>query len=127
MKRKKRDEKRWEMVIQSLYSLPFFYLSVPHHRLGHLGFTLSFNKLARRHCHLSKKELILALADHLSRLWTGTHCAQWLDFLNTVHSFFFSCFLYLLRLTSFSNVADHERGKSIEIRGPSIARIRECR
>lgn len=118
MKRKKRDEKRWapgKWLFWVFIRFPFFYLSVAHHRLGHLGFTLSFNKLARRHCHLSKKEFILTLADHLSRLWTGTHCAQWLDFLNTVHSFFFSCSLYLLRLTSFSNVADHERGKSIEI------------
>lgn len=57
MKRKKRDEKRWEMVILGLYSLPFFHSSVAHHRLGHLGFTLSFNKLARRHCHCQKRNL----------------------------------------------------------------------
>lgn len=111
------------------YSLPLLYPSVDGHAscpsccaiFPAIGSLLSLLPLLSTSLPdvivIVRKEEISYLARwpmHLSRLWTGTHFAQWLDFLNTVNIFF------------FSDVADHKCGDKHPDTGPSTARIRGC-
>lgn len=112
-------EKALENGVWVLYSFFFFLIRDACYRQAGYMYIMNtfepspspFNKLTRRHCQKRGNFISRALADHLSRLWAGTHFAQWLDFLNTVNIFF------------FSDVADHKWGDKHRDTGPSIARM----